>query len=59
MENQTYRIEIDGECIPVTTEEVLELYPKQHNLMQDELAAEINDSDCTFGQCYVRFIETE
>ncbi|WP_416989544.1 hypothetical protein [Alistipes dispar] len=24
-----------------------------------ELAAEINDNDCAFGQCYVRFIETE
>lgn len=35
------------------------IYPKQHNLTQDELAAEINDSDCTFGQCYVRFIETK
>ncbi|BBL00449.1 hypothetical protein A3BBH6_06850 [Alistipes onderdonkii subsp. vulgaris] len=26
-------------------------------LTPDELAAEINDSDCAFGQCYVRFIE--
>ena len=37
MENRTYRIEIDGECIPVTTEEVLEFYPKQHNLTQDDI----------------------
>lgn len=28
-------------------------------LTPDELAAEINDSDCAFGQYYVRFIETE
>ena len=28
-------------------------------LTPDELAAEINDGDCPFGQCYVRFIETE
>ena len=26
-------------------------------LTPDELAAEINDNDCAFGQCYVRFIE--
>lgn len=26
-------------------------------LAPDELAAEINDNDCAFGQCYVRFIE--
>lgn len=25
----------------------------------DELAAEINDNDCTFGQYYIRFIEIE
>lgn len=37
MENRTYRIEIDGESIPVTTEEVLEFYPKQHNLTQDDI----------------------
>ena len=37
MENRTYRIEIDGECIPVTTEEVLKFYPKQHNLTQDDI----------------------
>lgn len=37
MENRTYRIEIDGECIPVTTEEVLEFYPKQYNLTQDDI----------------------
>ena len=28
-------------------------------MTQDELAAEINDSDCGFGQHYVRFIEIE
>lgn len=28
-------------------------------LTPDELAAEINDGDCPFGQCYVRFIKTE
>lgn len=28
-------------------------------LTPDELAVEINDNDCAFGQCYVRFIETE
>lgn len=37
MENRTYRIEIDGECIPVTTEEVLKLYPEQHNLTQNDI----------------------
>lgn len=37
LENRTYRIEIDGESIPVTTEEVLEFYPKQHNLTQDDI----------------------
>ena len=37
MENRTYQIEIDSECIPVTTEEVLEFYPKQHNLTQDDI----------------------
>lgn len=28
-------------------------------LTPDEFAAEINDNECAFGQCYVRFIETE
>lgn len=37
MENRTYLIEIDGESIPVTTEEVLKLYPEQHNLTQDDI----------------------
>lgn len=37
MENRTYRIEIDGECIPVTSEEVLKLYPEQHNLTQNDI----------------------
>lgn len=37
MENRTYRIEIDGESIPVTTQEVLKLYPEQHNLTQDDI----------------------
>ena len=37
MENRTYLIEIDGERIPVTTEEVLKFYPKQHNLTQEEI----------------------
>ena len=37
LENRTYRIEIDGECIPVTTEEVLKFYPKQHSLTQEKI----------------------
>lgn len=37
LENRTYRIEIDGECIPVTTQEVLKLYPEQHNLTQNDI----------------------
>lgn len=37
MENRTYLIEIDDERIPVTTEEVLKFYPKQHNLTQEEI----------------------
>ena len=37
MENRTYLIEIDDEQIPVTTEEVLKFYPKQHNLTQEEI----------------------
>ena len=37
MENRTYLTEIDGERIPVTTEEVLKLYPEQHDLTQDDI----------------------
>ena len=37
LENRTYLIEIDDEQIPVTTEEVLKFYPKQHNLTQDDI----------------------
>ena len=33
-----------------------ELY-EVRKLTPDELAAEINDNDCAFGQYYVRFIE--
>lgn len=46
----------------VSDQEILEAYETEdgvEKLTPDELAAEINDNDCPFGQCYVRFIETE
>lgn len=46
----------------VSDQEILEAYEREdevEKLTPDELAAEINDNDCAFGQCYVRFIETE
>lgn len=46
----------------VSDQKILEAYETEYGvekLTPDELAAEINDNDCAFGQCYVRFIETE
>ena len=46
----------------VSDQEILEAYETEdgvEKLTPDELAAEINDNDCAFGQCYVRFIEVE
>lgn len=46
----------------VSDQKILEAYETEdevEKLTPDELAAEINDNDCAFGQCYVRFIETE
>ena len=37
MENKTYEIEIDGQIIPVTTKEVLDFYPKEHRLTEDDI----------------------
>lgn len=37
MENKTYEIEIDGLIIPVTTKEVLDFYPKEHRLTEDDI----------------------
>lgn len=33
----TYEIEIDGRTIPVTTKEVLDFYPKEHRLTNDDI----------------------
>ena len=38
MENKTYDIEIDGQIIPVTTQEVLDFYPKEYCLTEDDMA---------------------
>lgn len=35
--NRTYEIEIDGRTIPVTTKEVLDFYPKEHCLTEDDI----------------------
>ena len=46
----------------VSDQEILAAYEAEDDvekLTPAELAAEINDSDCAFGQYYVRFIETE
>lgn len=46
----------------VSDQKILEAYETEYGvekLTPDELAAEINDNDCAFGQCYVLFIETE
>lgn len=37
MENKTYEIEIDGRIIPVTTKEVLDFYPKEYRLTEDDI----------------------
>lgn len=37
MENKTYEIEIDGRIIPVTTKEVLDFYPKEYHLTEDDI----------------------
>lgn len=37
MENKTYGIEIDGQIIPVTMQEVLDFYPKEHCLTEDDI----------------------
>lgn len=37
MENKTYDIDIDGQIIPVTTQEVLDFYPKEHCLTEDDI----------------------
>lgn len=37
MENKTYEIEIDGRIIPVTTKEVLDFYPKEHHLTENDI----------------------
>ena len=37
MENKIYKIEIDRQIIPVTTEEVLDFYPKEHCLTEDDI----------------------
>ena len=37
MENKTYEIEIDGRIIPVTTKEVLDFYPKDYHLTEDDI----------------------
>lgn len=46
----------NGPSRSIEDEDDEELY-EVRKLTPDELAAEINDSDCAFGQCYVRFIE--
>lgn len=46
----------NGPSRSIEDEDDEELY-EIRKLTPDELAAEINDSDCAFGQCYVRFIE--
>lgn len=46
----------------VSDQEILAAYETEdrvEKLTPDEVAAEINDGDCPFGQCYVRFIETQ
>lgn len=46
----------------VSNQEILAAYETADEVVKftpDELAADINDGDCPFGQCYVRFIETE
>lgn len=46
----------------VSDQEILAAYETEDEVVKltlDELAAEINDNDCAFGQYYVRFIETE
>ena len=37
MENKTYEIKIDGRIIPVTTKEVLDFYPKEYHLTEDDI----------------------